>query len=474
MSKAESKQSLLSQIPGVDRLLELPAVTSLTSRIDRRVLVDLAREATFDLRQKLLSDGFDPEEGLEVWLTQDLKRRVDDLLSPNLKRVINASGVILHTNLGRAPLEQAAVGRVAEIASGYTNLEFDLESGERGSRVDHVDALLCRLTGAEAAAVVNNNAAAVLIALNTLAAGSEAIVSRGQLVEIGGSFRIPDIMDGSGAVMVEVGTTNRTHARDYEAAITEKTALLLSVHPSNFRVEGFTAEVALPEIVEIARRHEVGVLHDLGGGVLQDVREYGLPHEPIVSESVGAGVDVVTFSGDKMLGGPQCGILVGKKDALDRIRTNPLMRALRCDKITYLLLEETLKLFLNEPHLRTRHPVMRMMTEAVDRVKERANLLAREIGEVDGTVEIVESAAQAGSGALPVETIPSVAVTIQSGLSASEFALRLRSSDPPVVGYVRDDVLHLDLRTVADGEVAEIADAVLKALGVKRETPCDT
>ncbi len=472
VSTSNPKQALLSQIPGVDRLLDLPAVRALSVHCDRSILVDLARDAAADLRNRLREGVFVPEGNLEARIVEDIERRVERLMSPSLRRVINASGVVLHTNLGRAPIAEDVARKVAEIASGYSNLEYDLVSGDRGSRIDHVESLLCRLTNAESAALVNNNAAAVLIALNTLAEGGEAIVSRGQLVEIGGSFRIPAIMERSGARMVEVGTTNRTHAGDYEAAITDATSLLLSVHPSNFRVEGFTAEVSLSDLVEIGARHDVPVLHDLGGGVLHDVRAFGLPYEPIASESVEAGADVVTFSGDKMLGGPQCGILVGKRDALERIRRNPLMRALRCDKITYLLLEETLKLFLNASRLPERHPVTRMLTESVETVRARAGRLATAIGTRD--VDIVDSAAQVGSGALPVETIPSAAVIVRSSCSAGELARRLRLGNPPVVGYVRDDALHLDLRTVPDDDVQAVADAIQRVLDVEWSDPCAT
>ena len=474
MSIPEPTHALLSQIPGVDRLLEWPAIRALTSVCDRSILVDVTRESTADLRDRLRGGTFAPEGDLAAWIVSDIERRVENLLSPSLRRVINATGVILHTNLGRAPLDPGAVARVTEIATGYTNLEFDLEAGDRGSRIDHVESLLCRLTGAESTALVNNNAAAVLIALNTLAEGGEAIVSRGQLVEIGGSFRIPDIMSRSGAKMVEVGTTNRTHAGDYEVAISDATSLLLSVHPSNFRVEGFTAEVSLPSLVEIGQHHEVPVLHDLGGGVLHDVRDFGLPYEPIASESIQAGVDVVTFSGDKMLGGPQCGILVGKREALDRIKKNPLMRALRCDKITYLLLEETLKLFLNSNQLTSKHPVMRMLTESVEIIKDRAARMVSAIGDVTAIVEVLDSAAQVGSGALPVETIPSAAVTVRSELTAGELSRRLRCGRRPVVGYVRDDILHLDVRTVNEDEIQMVADSIRAALAQDWRSSCAT
>ena len=355
-------------------------------------------------------------EALTEWIVGDVERQLADQFAPNLRRVVNATGVILHTNLGRAPLPDVAVKHIADIAGSYSNLELDLETGQRGSRTTLVEKLLCELTGAEAAAIANNNAAAVLLTLNTLAGGKEAIVSRGQLVEIGGSFRIPDIMARSGAQMVEVGTTNRTHLSDYEAALTENTGVMLAVHPSNYKVMGFTAEVALEDMVALGRQRGVPVAHDLGGGVLVNLRDYGLPYEPLVSDSISAGADVVMFSGDKVLGGPQCGIIVGKQNVVEQIRKNPLMRALRCGKLTYAALEATLKLFLNPEVLTREHPTLRMLTEPVTTLEQRGRRLLQMIGELEGfTCELVDSHAQTGSGALPLENIPSVAVAISGG-----------------------------------------------------------
>jgi len=386
-------------------------------------------------------------------------------LGPSLKRVVNATGVVLHTNMGRAPLSPAAIDYMASIAAGYTNLELDLETGERGSRTSLVEPLLCRLTGAEAAAVVNNNAAAVLIGLNTLSQGKEAVVSRGQLVEIGGSFRIPDIMERSGAIMVEVGTTNRTHPKDFQGAITEKTGLLLSVHPSNYEVVGFTAEVDLKTLVEIGHARGVPTLHDLGAGCLVDTRTMGLGYEPLVSDSVEAGADLVTFSGDKILGGPQCGIIVGKREAVERVRQNPLMRALRCDKLIYAALEATLRLFLDREKLSEKHPVMRMLGEPVEVVRARAELLLNKIGQVDADVSVVDSDGQVGSGALPVEAVASAAVRIHSDrCSAGRLAKTLRSGSLPVLGYIRDEALYLDARTIFDDDVSHVAEMLRSAL----------
>ncbi len=459
----DSKKNIdYSIIPGVDRVLNEQTIQTLSKRCGTSVLTDMIRRA-IDRVRGMMRDGEvvgASREALTEWIVGDVQSQLSDSLAPNLRRVVNATGIILHTNLGRAPLSDVAVKHVVDIAGSYSNLELDLETGQRGSRTTLVENLLCELTGAEAAAIANNNAAAVLLTLNTLAGGKEAIVSRGQLVEIGGSFRIPDIMSRSGAQLVEVGTTNRTHLSDYENALTENTGVMLAVHPSNYKVMGFTAEVALEDMVALGRQRGVPVAHDLGGGVLVNLRDYGLPYEPLVSDSISAGADVVMFSGDKVLGGPQCGIIVGKQNVVEQIRKNPLMRALRCGKLTYAALEATLKLFLNPEALAREHPTLRMLTEPVTTLEQRGQRLLQMIGELEGfTFELVDSQAQTGSGALPLENIPSVAVAISGGDILS-LATALRRHDPPVICYVRDDQLFLDLRTVGDGEVGIVGDAV--------------
>lgn len=451
-----------SIIPGVDGVLNEQAIQMLSKHCGTSVLTDMIRQA-IDRVRGMMRDGESvgkSREALIKWIVGDVQIQLADQLAPNLRRVVNATGVILHTNLGRAPLSDVAVKHIADIAGSYSNLELDLDTGQRGSRTTLVEKLLCELTGAEAAAIANNNAAAVLLTLNTLAGGKEAIVSRGQLVEIGGSFRIPDIMSRSGAQLVEVGTTNRTHLSDYENALTENTGVMLAVHPSNYKVMGFTAEVALEDMVVLGRQHGVPVAHDLGGGVLVNLRDYGLPYEPLVSDSISAGADVVMFSGDKVLGGPQCGIIVGKQNVVEQIRKNPLMRALRCGKLTYAALEATLKLFLNPEALVREHPTLRMLTESMRVLERRGQKLLRMMGELEGfTCELVDSQAQTGSGALPLENIPSVAVAISGGdiLSLSN---ALRRYDPPVICYVRGDQLFLDLRTIRDDEVGIMGDAI--------------
>ncbi|MYF16986.1 MAG: L-seryl-tRNA(Sec) selenium transferase [Gemmatimonadetes bacterium] len=366
-----------SIIPSVDGVLNEQAIQTLSKHCGTSVLTDMIRQA-IDRVRGMMRDGESvgkSREALIKWIVGDVQIQLADQLAPNLRRVVNATGVILHTNLGRAPLSDVAVKHIADITGSYSNLELDLETGQRGSRTTLVEKLLCELTGAEAAAIANNNAAAVLLTLNTLAGGKEAIVSRGQLVEIGGSFRIPDIMSRSGAQLVEVGTTNRTHLSDYENALTENTGVMLAVHPSNYKVMGFTAEVALEDMVVLGRQRGVPVAHDLGGGVLVNLRDYGLPYEPLVSDSISSGADVVKFSGDKVIGGPQCGIIVGTQNVVEQIRKNPLMRALRCGKLTYAALEATLKLFLNPEALVREHPTLRMLTEPVGMLERRGRRL---------------------------------------------------------------------------------------------------
>ena len=366
---------------------------------------------------------------------------------PSLRRVLNATGVLVHTNLGRAPLADAAVARVVEVGSGYSNLEYDLERGERGSRQEHLNELLGRLTGAAAALVVNNNAAAVLLALAALAEGREVVVSRGELIEIGDGFRIPDVLARSGARLVEVGTTNRTRVSDYEAAIGRETAVLLRVHQSNFRVVGFSEQPRLAELAEVARRHDLPLVDDLGSGSLLAVGD-----EPTPAESLRAGADLVCFSGDKLLGGPQAGVVVGRSDLVERLRRHPLQRALRADKLTLAALEGTLALAL-DPATRDDIPVLRMLHEPVEAVRARAEHLARLVGgEVEDTV------ARVGGGALPLAELPSVACAVEEGLAEV-----LRRGEPPVVAVVRDGRTLLDCRTLSDADVEQAAAAVLAA-----------
>jgi L-seryl-tRNA(Ser) seleniumtransferase len=421
-------------------LRDLPSVDELVRDLDDPLAVDAARSVLARAREQIRM-GADPGD-----LAERVRAELAAARAPSFRRVLNATGVIVHTNLGRAPLAPEALERVQDAARGYSNLELDLEDGARGSRQDHLAALLHRLTGAEAALVVNNNAAAVLLALAALGEGREVVVSRGELLEIGDGFRIPEVLARSGARLVEVGTTNRTRPADYERAIGPDTALLLRVHQSNFRVVGFTELPRLAELAAIARRHELPLVDDLGSGALLEI-----PGEPSARESLAAGADLVCFSGDKLLGGPQAGIVAGRADLVERLRRHPLQRAMRVDKLTLAALEGTLQLHLDEP---ARVPVLRMLGEEASVVRARAERLAEMTG---GTVE--ETVARVGGGALPLAELPSFACAL-----AEELAAPLRVGEPPVVGIVRDGKLLLDCRTLADDELGEVAAAVRKCL----------
>jgi len=421
----------------VARLRDLPSVDELTRGITDPLAVDAARSVLARAREEIRA-GADPGD-----LAARLRAELEAAREPKLRRVINATGVIVHTNLGRAPLADEALARVHAAAQGYSNLEYDLARGARGSRQDHVAALLRRLTGAEAALVVNNNAAAVMLALAALAEGRDVLVSRGELLEIGDGFRIPDVLARSGARLRELGTTNRTRAVDYERAITDETALLLRVHQSNFRVVGFTEQPRVEELAALARRHGLPLVDDLGSGALVDVGD-----EPTAREALAAGADLVCFSGDKLLGGPQAGIVVGRADLVERLRRHPLQRALRADKLTLAALEGTLALYLDAPE---RIPVLRMLRQETASVRARAERLAELVG---GEVE--ETVARAGGGALPLAELPSYACAVEE-----ELAEKLRSARPPVVSIVRDGRTLLDCRTLTDGEVDEVAAAVV-------------
>jgi L-seryl-tRNA(Ser) seleniumtransferase len=414
-------------------------VDELARTADDPLAVDAARTVIAQARDELRA-GADPGD-----LVARLRDELTAARQPALQRVLNATGVIVHTNLGRAPLPQAALDRVQDVGLGYSNLEYDLAAGARGSRQDHVGRILSRLTGAEAAIVVNNNAGAMLLALAALAEGREVLVSRGELIEIGDGFRIPDVLARSGARLVEVGTTNRTRADDYERAVRAETALLLRVHQSNFRVVGFTEQPTVPELAAIARRHDVPLLDDLGSGALLDLSD-----EPTVRGALSAGADLVCFSGDKLLGGPQAGIVVGRASLIERLRRHPLHRALRIDKLGLAALEGTLLLYLEPDRALRGIPVLRMLHEDVATVRARAERLAAAVG---GDVE--ETLARVGGGALPLAELPSFACAVDEELSEP-----LRRNEPPVIGIVRDGRLLLDCRTLADGDVDEVAAAI--------------
>jgi len=444
-------------IPSIDELRRRPAVRALEAEFGADATVDALRAAASDLRAAIAGDNEQvPDEAATARIESTASARLRSAFASSLQSVINATGVIVHTNLGRAPLAASALDHVARVASGYASLEYDLGRGTRGRRDVHAEGLLCRLTGAEAAVVVNNNAAATMIVLATLAAGREVIVSRGELVEIGGGFRIPDVMAQSRAFLREVGTTNKTRAADYAAAITERTALILRVHPSNFRVEGFTERPRLIDLVALGKKYNVPVAEDLGSGLLRQPPDL-LRSEPTVRETVAAGVDVCCFSGDKLLGGPQAGIIVGQAALVDRIRNHPLMRALRVDKMTYAALEATLIEYAAGRASAT-VPVQRMLTATADEIRRRADAVAGQIGAIPGwRTVLVEGASAVGGGSAPGVELPTWLVVVQKdGASPDALEGKLRRLTPPVIARIDGDQVVLDLRTVLPDQDAQL------------------
>jgi len=441
---------LLKRIPAVSLLVEQQEFKRLLKDHSRPFLVRVVREVLDEIRRAILEGGEPDMAPPEIW--RAVERKLNERSVRSLKRVVNGTGVIVHTNLGRSLLAREALEAVSEVAAHYSNLEFDLKVGERGSRYTHVEEILKELTGAEAALVVNNNAAAVLLALNTLARGREVIVSRGQLIEIGGSFRIPEVMTRSGAVLREVGTTNKTRLQDYEAAVSEHTALLLKVHTSNYRILGFTAEVALEDLVALGRRTNLPVMEDLGSGCFVDVSPFGLEKEPTVQEVIRAGADVVTFSGDKLLGGPQAGIIVGRKSYIQSLRSNPLNRALRIDKMTLAALEATLRLYQNEELALKEIPTLSAIASSPAELKAKARAWLSRLTRRPApalSVEVIPCVSQVGGGALPLAELPSYALAFTSEKeSAAELERRFRFYSPPIIGRIEKERFLLDVRTL--------------------------
>lgn len=450
-----TRQARLRALPSIDELLVRPSLLARVAGQPRPVVVAAAREAVARVRARLLA-------GEDVALTDaDFEAALTDVAGPRLRPVINATGVVLHTNLGRAPLAVAAVERIAQVARGYANLELDLDNGERGSRYEPVVGLLRSLTGAEAALVVNNCAAAVVLALSALASGMEAIVSRGELVEIGGGFRVPDVMRQSGATLVEVGTTNRTRLRDYEAALTERTGVLVKVHRSNFAIVGFSEEASVRELAGLAAGRGVPLMVDLGSGALVPLHGEGLSQEPTVASVVSAGADVVAFSGDKLLGGPQAGILVGRRAVIDRLAAHPLNRALRVDKLTVAALEATLALY-RDGVADEAVPTRAMIQARPEVLEARARRLAGLLSAAGLRCRLVRAEGKVGGGSMPLAVLPSWAVALEGG-RAEAWLARLRAGAPPVIGRIEDDEVWLDVRCVADGELEVLAQAVVSA-----------
>jgi L-seryl-tRNA(Ser) seleniumtransferase len=459
------KQALLQHIPSVDRLLMSPGLKELLTEHPRSLVLKAIHQVLDQLRV-LIGQG-EISAASELGLTSVTDRvaeKVKGVSRPSLRPVINAGGVVVNTNLGRSILAERVLKKFRPLAGGYSNLEYDLQKGKRGSRYAHVQDLLMELTSAEAAMVVNNNAAAVLVSLETMAKGREVVVSRGQLVEIGGSFRIPDVMQKSGARMVEVGTTNKTHLWDYEEAIGPDTALLLRVHTSNYQVVGFTEEVPLPELVELGKRHGLPVMEDLGSGCFLDFSQYGVSKEPPVQEALSQGADLVTFSGDKLLGGPQAGIILGQKEIVEAIKKNPLNRAVRIDKLTLLALEETLRMYRDEETAAKEIPTLRMIFQPYKSLVRKAERLMKLIGKLSTknfTLELVNGYSRPGGGALPLSELPSRLLKIVPGKLSSHFIeVWLRSYDPPVIGRLEKDRVLLDVRTIQDQELKIVACAI--------------
>ncbi|CDF58097.1 L-seryl-tRNA(Sec) selenium transferase [Thermobrachium celere] len=452
---------LLSKLPKVDSVLNDYKINEYLKETPRKIVVETIRRVIDLYRFRILKGELSEITYDEI--LEEIYRQLELSTRPSLRRVINATGTVIHTNLGRSPLSKSALEKIVEIGCRYNNLEYNLEEGKRGSRYSHVEDLLCNITGAEAAMVVNNNAAAVMLVLSTLAKGREVIVSRGQLVEIGGSFRVPLVMEQSGAILKEVGTTNRTHLHDYENAINENTAAILKVHQSNYRILGFTEEVDIESLIALSKKYNLPLVEDIGSGVFIDLSKYGLSYEPTVQNSVKKGVDVITFSGDKLLGGPQAGIIVGKKKYIDAMKKNQLTRALRIDKFTLAALEETLRLYLDEEKAVKEIPILNMLTISREVLKKRAQKLSRmikkQISEDRVNVTIKMDFSTVGGGAMPLETIPTYVVALEPKRKrVEEVENELRKKEIPVIVRISKDVILLDVRTIFEDDYEVIVD----------------
>ncbi|MBI5187657.1 MAG: L-seryl-tRNA(Sec) selenium transferase [Nitrospirae bacterium] len=459
------KQKLLSTLPSVDEILKGKICVEWLKNHPRRYVLQAIREV-IDSRRKEIIDGIDTDLSLEK-LSADIERRIEKLSSYSLRPVINATGIVIHTNLGRSILSERALENIKRVSENYSNLEYDLDAGKRGKRYSHIKGILRDITGAEDALIVNNNAAAVLLCLNTLSKGKEVIVSRGELIEIGGSFRMPDVMVSSGAILREVGTTNKTHLYDYENAISENTGLILKVHQSNYRIVGFTEEVSIEDIVNLGRGHQIPVMFDLGSGCLIDLRPSGIYNEPAVQEVVKSGVDVTTFSGDKLLGGPQGGVIVGRREYIEKIQKNPITRALRIDKLTLAAFEATLMEYLDEDKAKEDIPTLKMLFQRHAEIRERAEKITMLLKEFlrDARIEVIQDSSRAGGGSLPEMDFPTYVVSIKPDtLSVNELEWRLRHGNPPIIARIKEDSLMVDVRTVRDSEIDSLVNGIRTAL----------
>jgi len=459
------RQELLSRLRSVDEVLKSEQGIRWLKTYPRKYVLTAVREE-IDFRRKEVLEGTTTDVFLES-IVSDIALKITRLSTLSLRAVINATGIVIHTNLGRSVLSENIMDNVRKIAMGYSNLEYDLDLGKRGKRYAHIKRLLREVTGAEDGFAVNNNAAAVLLCLSTLAKGREVIVSRGELVEIGGSFRVPDVMAQSGALLREVGTTNKTHMRDYENAVGEATALLLKVHQSNYRITGFTEDVPMERIVALGHERGIPVMYDMGSGCLIDLKPYGIHSEPTVQEVVRSGADLVTFSGDKLLGGPQAGLIVGKKKFVEKLQGNPLARAVRIDKLTLAALEATLMEYVDKEKVKVRIPTVKMLLEDPEKIRARAKkialLLSRDIK--DAAIGVVKDMSKAGGGSLPGVDFPTFTIEIKSEkISANDLEEKLRTGEPPVIARIKGDSLILDARTISSEEVLTVVRAVKAAL----------
>ena len=463
-----NKNMLYRSIPKVDVLLENQDIVTLIENHHRDVVVDVIREEIDKLRNFIKeNDDINLIEEKINNLIENIKISTEKVYSYNIKKVINGTGTILHTNLGRAIISKKHADYLSEVVTSYSNLEYNLEEGKRGERYSHFEKLICKITGAEAAMAVNNNAAAVMLVLSSMAAEREVIVSRGELVEVGGKFRIPDVMKSSNAHLVEIGTTNKTHLEDYEDAISENTGAFLKVHTSNFKILGFTESVSIEELCKLGREKDIPVIEDIGSGVLIDLSKYGLEYEPTVQDSIKAGVDVVSFSGDKLLGGPQAGIIVGKKKYIDKMKKNPLTRAFRIDKFTATILEMIFHEYLNEEDAIKNIPVLSLITKDLKEIEKNANALFNKIENLKNVADInvEDTLSQIGGGSLPAERIKSKSVTIMpKNISTQSLEAKLRAGKNPVVGRISEEKLILDMRTVLEDEIDILAQKLIDIL----------
>jgi L-seryl-tRNA(Ser) seleniumtransferase len=466
----------LRHIPSVTELLETPRLKGLVDRVSHNVVVSSVRTYLDKLRADLRTAAADMRLPSPSELAEKIARRILQEERPTLRPVINATGILLHTGLGRAPLAEAAIEDLVAVGRDYASVELDLDSGQRSQRVVAVEGLLRQITGAEAACVVNNNAGATLLTLAAIAAGKDVITSRGQLIEIGGSFRLPDVMAASGATLREVGTTNKTRLKDYEQAICDRTAALLHVHTSNFRVVGFTEEVPLADLVSLGRKHRLPVIHDIGSGALVDFAQFGFHGEPIAADSIRDGADLVLFSGDKLLGGPQCGIIVGRRDLVQRIASHPLMRALRVDKLTFAALAATLRIYRDPEKAREEIPLLHLLGTSIENLKDRAERLAPQMAGASAVKEAhaVADVTYLGGGSIPAQQMPTWCVSLAPReMGVDQFARALRLGAPAVIGRVKEGRLLLDLRSVPPRQDRLLVSAVEALSAPKRESGAD-